>query len=211
MRSKIQYFIFLVAIFSSALLVTSLASAQKKVTKPAHPAKLAPAAISVSGSTIPGVNTAEEQEHCFKAAPGSDLVLTISSADINRPLPKNGVVTVEIINLSLLDTTRTNSLSKPDVSPDMKYELAAATINKLGYAKVIFPGDANKASAGPRNTTIHLGSLDPMEVPVTTPYSNVALITISNPRNTANMVEPVKYVYAYQVWTKNPSECAQKP
>lgn len=205
MRSKWPHFMMLIAIFSSAVLAADLASAQKSAPQPSQPAN-----ISVDAkSNTAGRNPSEERQHCFKSAPGSHMIFTISAADSSSPL-RNGRVTVEINNLSLLDQARTYSLSKPDVSPGMKYELAAATI-KDGHAKVIFKGDANKASAGPGNTTIHLGSLDPMEVPVTTPYANVAWIIISNPRKAANAVGPMKYIYAYQVWTKSPSECTQKP
>ena len=208
MRTKIQHLVMLIAIFSGSFLASSPLSAQKKTTKPAAPEAVI---ISVSGSTnTVGANTAEEQNHCFKRAPTSDLNLTISSVDINNhPYPKNGRVTVEIINLNLLGGVGSSSLSKPGDSQTVGYESKSAPLTN-GKATVNFKGDTNPVATERQETNIHLGggSDQPVAVPSIAfpPYSNLALITISS-RGKASM----KHVWSYQVWTSDSSECTHKP
>jgi hypothetical protein len=181
------------------------------MTRPSQHAALEPTGIRVSGRTnSKDANPAEEENHCFKFHPEADLELTISAADNNSSFPKSGRVTVEIINLQLLDSARAGGPLTSGLSPTMKYELETGTI-KSGQAIVTFKGDLKTNREGGFVTVIHLGTLDHMiNDLIGSPYSNVALITLPGRRNTAN-VEPVKYVYYYKVYTKQPSECTQKP
>jgi|SRR5579864_5808271 len=209
LRLKRKHAVALVAIFSSALVVTGFASAQKKATKPLQAAAPAQSYITVSGRTNPAGDATQQQNHCFKAAPTSELDLTITSTDAkNHPLPEGGSVTVEILSLGALEQARRRGLSNRDTSPGMEYELTTEII-KNGQAIVKFKADRDKASGRPLNTNIHLGGGPDGTIRTKAGhYSNVALIKILPAGNDITAGESVMSVYAYEI-SQDPIKCTK--
>jgi hypothetical protein len=210
MRLKRKHPVALIAILSAAVVVTGLAFAQKKATKPLQAPAPAQSYITVSGTTKPlGEDPTQEQNHCFKAAPTSELDLTITSTDAkNHPLPEDGSVTVEILSLGALEQARRRGLSNRDTSPGMEYELTTEVI-KNGQAIVKFKADRDRASGMPLSTTIHLGGgPDGMIRTKAGHYSNVALIKILPAGNDVTAAEPVMSVYPYEI-SEDPIKCTK--
>ena len=210
MRLKMQYLVVLAAIVLGWLLLTSLASAQKKAVKTVQPAAPVESYVNVSGrSTTPGANAAEEQNHCFKGDPSAALNLTITSTDAtNHPLPENGTVTVQIINLDQVDQMKAIPISPTGPLPTMDTDQSTATINNGQALVVTFPGDCQ--------TCVHLPTGGPMSGLTSTtkpgyPYSNLAIVTMPKGGMGANATETVAYFYRYKIWKRKSSECAKKP
>jgi hypothetical protein len=205
MRVKMRYLIVVVTVFSCVFTVSGLSSSQKKKTIEASRSVTAvPSYVSISASANPEGDSAQEKAHCFKVAPADALIFTVTSTDTkNHPLPENVMVTVKIINLRLLASARAAGLSKPDVSPSMKFEQSSGPITN-GKATVVFKAD----SSIKRLNIIHLGPNDPMSTTKSGHYSNVALITISPAGKDASAGDPEMYVYPYEL-SQKPAKCGK--
>lgn len=155
----------------------------------------------------------DDKPHCFKADPTRSLIFDIRVEGIAK-----GTATVEIFSTDQMRYASQLDQSKPTgAAPGMESEESLGTAIRDGQAQIIFGGDSTQSGAtgNTGSSVIHLGPLppdNPVWLPKSGPYSNVALITISaGARGTKRNREVYKFLYSYQLWRNNPSECSLKP
>jgi hypothetical protein len=161
----------------------------KSSTRPQSP----PYSVSVTASTS---TPSDDKPHCFKADPRRSLTFDIRVKGLTAAR-----AAVEIISLDQMKFIMGQSHTS-DATPNMEIEDSVSTPITKGVAKVSFAGESAES--------IHLGPGPGAGdwVPKSGTYSNVALITISAGTKGGKQNDAVyKYVYTYQAWTNNPSEC----
>jgi hypothetical protein len=224
---RTHYFLSVVAILAglSATSSYSLAKEKKSSQLATASAKSPPYVVTVTANTritpkalaapTPGLPEvpSDDKPHCFKADPTRSLIFDVQVKGLAK-----GTVAVAIFSVDQMQYAARLDQSQPSgAAAGMESEKRQGKAIKDGRVQIVFGGDSTQSglTGGTEVEPIHLGPLppdNPAWVPKSGPYSNVALITISaGARGGKRNREVYKFLYSYQLWKNDPSECSLKP
>jgi hypothetical protein len=221
-----RYFFSVIAILAGLSPTSGFTLAPDKKSSQAAtaPAKSPPFAVTVTAKTkiaskaFPAPTPdrpevpSDDKPHCFKADPTRSLIFDVQVEGLAK-----GTASVAIYSVDQMQYAARLDQSQPSgAAPGMESEESLGKAIKEGHAQIIFGADSvqSRATGNTGSSVIHLGPVpgNPAWVPKSGPYSNVALITISaGARGGKRNREVYKFLYSYQLWKNDPSECSLKP
>jgi hypothetical protein len=221
---RTRYFLSVVATLAGLSATSSYSLAQEKKSSQlaAAPAKSPPYVVTVTANTkitpkalpapTPGLPEvpSDDKPHCFKADPTRSLIFAVQVKGLAK-----GTASVAIFSVDQMQYAARLDQSQPSgAAPGVESEENSGKPIKDGRVQFVFGGDSTQSgvTGNTGSSVIHLGPLPPENpawVPKSGPYSNVALITISagGKRNR----EVYKFLYSYQLWKNDATECSLKP